>query len=341
MVPSPSRPRFSQADLDSLSVIDDAPESKLKSELRRSDSYGDMQMLAIKRHKEFPDEEAVSKVAEKRKLAPTIKLGLTQRELDQLCMANDSEGPQGEQNPNEQEEEEDSVYVRKKREKANLEGHRLAPDLRRCLGYSQSELDRLAEHDEADQSNDPEPQSSPHGSALTAIKRAKLYKREDLEPMAGSLRSSETLEPMALAPQLELVQSGIPQPQLDLFTAHDEADQSNASDPCSPHGSALTAIKRARLYNPEALEPMVLAPMMEPVETKGPNQAELDALCVDAEDDDDEEDPGSPGSLTKKDELEEEQQTWSPWNSPRRSTASSPAGDRGGHRSPSPGHGGA
>merc|ERR1712118_179161 len=132
--------------------------------------------------------------------------------------------------------EEDSVLVKKKKERANFEAPRMAPDLR-CLGYSQPELDLHAEHDEADQAAVPEPLSSPRGSALTAIKRDRVYK------------------PVALAPQL-----------------------------CT---------------------------MLEQRVTNGPNQAELDALCVDADEDDDDENanpnsPGSPGSRTKKDELDSE-----------------------------------
>lgn len=179
------------------------------------------------------------------------------------------------------------------------------------LGYSQPQLDLFTVHDEADLSNVPEDPSSPHGSALTAIKRAKLYRREKLE---------------SLAPASKLGQA-----ELDALCVAVGSDEDDAEP--SPQGKALTTIKKRRSYG------NIVEPMM-PVPTMGTNQAELDALCVDAEDDD-EEVPGSPGSLTKNNESEEEQESWSPFgHSPRRSATNSPQGERG-HRSPSPVHGGA
>lgn len=231
-----------------------------------------------------------------------------------------------------QEEEEDSFFVKKKKTRTYLERPRVAPRLGVCLGFSQPQLDNLTSLNEADPSV-PEPQSSPHGSALLAIKRTKFYKHEKLEPMTLTSK-------MQLMEQAELDALCVDAADED----ETESMKENEFDPTSPQGTSLCAIKRSRSYSKDkAIMAGSLLCALDPEPKMETNQAELvldqselDALCVDAEDDDEME--GSQGSVAKKVEPEEEEPTWSPWNSPRRSNTSSPRGE---HRSPSPGHGGA
>jgi len=243
---------------------------------------------------------------DKQHRSPYRKASTGSTKCPSLEASSDEKGDSQEEDS--QEEEEDSAYVKKKKERAYLPR----------LGYSQQQLDLFTVNDET--SNVPEPQSSPHGSALTAIKRKKLYKREKLEGQA----------------------------ELDALcvTAADEDDEQ----------SPQYVVARSRKFGnvaPSMPVPVTVTDFLRQVEEKPVDQAELDALCVDAEDDDEEDERkealpsptkvGSPGSLLKNEELddEEEETHWSPWNSPRRSNASSPGGERGQHRAKSPVHGGA
>lgn len=373
MVPSPSRPRFSQEDLDSVSVHDlGACSSPTSATGKCWEEYGDLQLLTIKRVKEFPDVEAISRVMKKRQLDPKPQLGLTQEELDALCQANDS------QTLDEDQEEDDAKYVKLKKEKANSERSLEAPSEKRnvelrpglCLGFSQSELDAISGFNEAEQPNVPVDVSSPHGSALTAVKRANFFQRKAIMP------------------------TGMEQAELDAFIV-EAASSGEPLSPSSPHGRALNAVKRGKMYkrsqakwdeekveaDPGDTQTAVtqdetfFAGCLHPptsqgqtdekfyddldagcakksfdfevrqVEARKNTQADLDALCVDAPDEEEDEDEGPSLQFGKKVELqelelqdaEENEQTWSPWNSPRRS----PSPVANGRRSPSPVRGGA
>jgi len=224
-----------------------------------------------------------------------------------------------------QEEEEEAVHVKKKKERAYLEKPRTAPHTGLCLGFSQAQLDYLTGHDDSDHANVPDPQSSPHGSALTAIKRAKFYHRDTSDRTMPASRVEQT--------------------ELDALCVG--ADDSGKHESCmerdSQPSSAILAIKRSRGYKNDSRRAEQVCPepyvhertTPAPIKT-GTDQAELDALCVDAEDSD--VDPNSPRPLAKKVDSEEEEQQWSPF-SPHRSNESSPRGAHG--RSKSPVHGGA
>eukprot|EP00746_Dinoflagellata_sp_MGD_P163718 gnl/MRDRNA2_/MRDRNA2_91909_c0_seq1.p1 gnl/MRDRNA2_/MRDRNA2_91909_c0~~gnl/MRDRNA2_/MRDRNA2_91909_c0_seq1.p1 ORF type:complete len:395 (+),score=91.09 gnl/MRDRNA2_/MRDRNA2_91909_c0_seq1:81-1265(+) len=361
LVPSPVRPRFSQNDLDRLSQnVDDADYKHEKAgELARSDSLGDMQLLTIKRDKEFPNKDAILKAEEKRKACPKVMLGLTQEELDKLQWGSDSETAtsDGQQSPGdssenwETEADHKCLYVKR----ARTFGER--PKAITKEGFPQDELDSICKDGvsrifEAVATRSPSPQEvrvsfddedSPEegDSVYVSKKKERTYlERPHVAPASGQ-------------------SLGFSQRQLDHIIGYDEADESNVPVPqSSPHGSALNAIKRSKVYKDGSLlaqRQACLESMLEaedPKPKRGTDQAELDALCVDADDDDNSEDSemarwrarvSSKDAASKVEDEDsedmEQEQEWSPWNSPRRSRTSSPRSPNG--RSPSPGHGGA
>lgn len=356
MVPSPVRPRFSQTDLDRLSQNADDVDSKNEKigGLARSDSLGDMQLLTIKRDKEFPNEEAILQVQERRKETCKIQLGLTQEQLDKLCWTSDSE-PEGERSPGDSGANAVHDIGRKllhvKRERAFGE----RPDTVVGAGLPQDQLDLICKDGTPGVTAESGASKCPSGVVEEARAREEGELVEEKDSAYVKKRKERTyLEKPLVAPSSRL-SLGFSQSQLDYIVGYDEADQSNIPEPqSSPHGSALTAIKRGKTYKQGSLPAeasvspeSMLGPAM-PQPKRGTNQAELDALCVEAEDDDDQEEEGvmsAKGSLVSKLEregLEDEGQEWQPWNSPVSPTfnISSPRSQRGG-RSPSPGHGGA
>jgi len=348
LVPSPSRPCFSQSDLDALSVEVDTPTPKTPtglnwqtgkgSELRsspkvgglvRSESLADMQLLTIKRDKEFPNEDAVAEAVERRKTLPKVGLGLSQRELDQLCYT-DSEEPAGEgctSDPDSAALEDKLLHIKRARafladDATTGEGTASADKL--PSGFGQDELDAICRGSEG------KSQRFSTGSTKCPSSDEDVDEDDEEEEDVALVKKKKVrtyLERPHVARHSGLP-LGFSQRQLDYLVDHDEANQFNIPEPqSSPQGSALFTIKRSKFYNDQvSLDPLMPAPKM------GTDQAELDALCVDADDDDNEE-----GLLAKKVEDDEERE-WSPWNSPRRSNTSSPRAE---HRAESPGHGGA
>jgi hypothetical protein len=377
MVPSPVRPRFLQSDLDRLSQnVDDADVKHEKvGELARSDSLEDIRLLTIKRDKEFPNEDAILKVEEKRKAACKVQLGLSQEELDKLRWTSDSETatPDGDQSPGELgspsnenwEAESDRKCLYVKRERAFGE----RPTAITEAGIPQDELDAICKDgvshiieaaatrspslEEVRVSDDEQECVEEEDSVYVKTRKTRTYlKRPHVAPSSG-------------------ISIGFSQRQLDHIVGYDEADELNVpNDPSSPHGNALNAIKRRNQRSTKdasllAQRQVNLETVLrnaereldaaEPQPKRAANQAELDALCVEADDDDDNEEEEEYADVSRQDskiskrssspgkvdsEAIEEEQEWSAWNSPRRSHTSSPRSPHGG-RSPSPCHGGA
>jgi len=268
--------QFSQAELDVLSVcVDDSPItqtgrcSELKpmsevTEFGHSDEYGDMQLLAVKRDREFQNEEALSNAAERRAAAPKVVAGLTQEELDGMCYANDGEDLDMRWHPSHSFDSmalDDELLNIKK---AKAFAHESNPEQTNLPTSTNKKFLGQDEPDEICQQGDQRASTyscSDFGKEncrpLDENLAKEGFQEEEEDESAHSKKKKERtyLQKPRIAPQTGLC-LGFSQVQLDHFTGYDEPHRakilepqtpysphrSNESSPRGPHGRSKSPV---------------------------------------------------------------------------------------------------